>query len=235
MHNDKENKLDLVRTTKRWPLLLKRTIDLLITIPLLILFAPFFLLLGIIIKLESEGPIFFRQNRLGFYGKVFRIFKFLSILTNLHRPVTDSLHKDDPRITSFGNILRKYRLDELPQLINVLKGEMSLVGPRPLLPEFLDSYSEEDRRRMNLPPGMTGWQQVHGSATNSWEQRIALDLWYIDHWNIFIDFFVMFLTIKVVLKAETVYDKDGFQRSGIPSHSLKGKDEAKLPHSTEKD
>jgi len=235
MRDDKEYKLDLNQTADQWLLLVKRMIDLLLTIPLLILFVPLFLILGIVIKLESEGPVFFRQDRLGFRGKVFRIFKFRTMLNISQKPTSDFLHKNDPRITRSGNVLRKYRLDELPQLINVLKGEMSLVGPRPLLPEFLDSYSKEDRRRMNMPPGMTGWQQVHGSAMNSWEQRITLDLWYIDHWNIFIDFYVMYLTIIVVLKAETVYDKDGFQRSGVPSHSLKGKDESKLPSSTQKD
>ena len=235
MLDETEEKLNSMKPVKRIPLLVKRTIDLLLSIPLLILLAPLFLILGIIIKWESKGPIFFRQNRLGYYGKVFRIFKFRTMITMSHKPEKDFLHKDDPRITRSGNILRKYRLDELPQLINVFKGEMSLVGPRPLLPEFLDSYSKEDRRRMNMPPGMTGWQQVHGSAQNTWEQRIILDLWYIDHWNILIDFYVMYLTIIVVLKAETVYDKEGFQRSGVPSHSPKRRGESESPGSIGKD
>ena len=219
MHS--EGQKDNITIGKRVMLSMKRMIDLLISIMLLLMLSPIFLVVGIIIKLESKGPVFFRQNRLGYNGKIFRIFKFRSMVTNIQKPVTESLHKDDPRITRSGKVLRKFRLDELPQLINVFKGEMSLVGPRPLLPEFLDSYADDDRRRMNMPPGMTGWQQVNGSATNSWEQRINLDLWYIDHWNIFVDLYVLLLTVAVVLRAETVYDKDGFQRSGIPTNASK--------------
>jgi sugar transferase EpsL len=209
----------------------KRSFDLILTIPLLIVLVPVFLLLGIAITWESEGPVFFRQRRLGFRGHEFRIFKFRTMVNAPENNASAGLlHVDDPRITRIGRILRKYRLDELPQLINVLKGEMSLVGPRPLLPEYLDSYSKEDRRRMDVPPGITGWQQVHGAATNTWEQRVTLDLWYVDHRNVLIDFYTMFLTIIVVLKADTVYGKDGFQRSGVPSRSSTGKAESELPH-----
>jgi sugar transferase EpsL len=210
---------------------IKRVVDLTLTIPLLIALVPVFLVLGIAIKLESAGPVFFRQRRLGFRGREFRIYKFRTMVDAAeHNPSGGFLHVDDPRITRSGKVLRKYRLDELPQLINVLKGEMSLVGPRPLLPEYLDSYSKEDRRRMDVPPGITGWQQVHGAATNTWEQRVSLDLWYVDHHNVLIDFYTMFRTIIVVLKADTVYGKDGFQRSGVPTHSSIGKAESELPH-----
>jgi len=122
----------------------------------------------------------------------------------------------DPRITRVGAFLRKYRLDELPQLFNVLSGEMSLVGPRPLLPEFLPYWSERDKRRLLVKPGITGWQQVTGGSRHSWSERIDKDLWYIDHWSFWIDCEVLLRTLVVVLKADTLFGADGWQRSGTP-------------------
>ena len=180
--------------------------------------------------------MFFRQERLGFRGRVFSIFKFRTMVHRRQKKGPDLfLSEDDPRITRFGGILRKYRLDELPQLLNVLKGEMSLVGPRPLLPEFLDSYTVEERRRMDVFPGMTGWQQVHGASTNSWEERISLDLWYVDNWSMAVDLSVLFLTIKVVLKADTVYDKAGTLRNGVPTRFSTGIGATELPRNIKED
>ena len=124
--------------------------------------------------------------------------------------------QSDPRITRIGAWLRKYRIDEVPQLLNVLSGEMSLVGPRPVLPEYLHAYSERDRRRLLVKPGATGWQQVNGGSQNTWDERITLDLWYVDNWSLGVDLKVMLRTIFIVLKADTVYGKDGWQRSGYP-------------------
>jgi sugar transferase EpsL len=216
--------------------LLKRVLDLVVAIPLVVLLLPLFLFVGIVIRLESSGPMFFRQDRLGFRGRVFSIFKFRTMVHRRQKKGPDLfLSEDDPRITRFGGILRKYRLDELPQLLNVLKGEMSLVGPRPLLPEFLDSYTVEERRRMDVFPGMTGWQQVHGASTNSWEERISLDLWYVDNWSMAVDLSVLVLTIKVVLKADTVYDKAGTLRNGVPTRFSTGIGATELPRNIKED
>ena len=128
--------------------------------------------------------------------------------------------RDDPRITRAGQILRRLRLDELPQLLNVLRGEMSLVGPRPLLPEFLPYYSDLDRRRLEAVPGMTGWQQVHGAARNTWRERVALDVWYVDHAGLALDLWILLLTVGVVVRADSAYAEDGSQRSGLPDAYL---------------
>jgi lipopolysaccharide/colanic/teichoic acid biosynthesis glycosyltransferase len=124
--------------------------------------------------------------------------------------------RDDPRITRVGRFLRASRIDELPQLLNVLAGDMSLVGPRPLLPEFLAYYSTFDLRRLEVPPGMTGWQQVNGAARHSWRERVALDVWYVDHRSLGLDLRILWKTVAVVVRADTVYAEDGSQDSGLP-------------------
>jgi lipopolysaccharide/colanic/teichoic acid biosynthesis glycosyltransferase len=126
-------------------------------------------------------------------------------------------------ITSVGKWLRNYRLDELPQLINVARGEMSLVGPRPLVPVYADSWTDEERKRLNMRPGMTGWQQVRGAATHNWDQRVALDVWYVEHWTLLLDLFILLRTPWVVISAKTVYGQDGVDCSSIPPRALKGK------------
>jgi lipopolysaccharide/colanic/teichoic acid biosynthesis glycosyltransferase len=125
--------------------------------------------------------------------------------------------QNDPRVTRVGTWLRKYRIDELPQIFNVLRGKMSLVGPRPLLPDYLDAYSARDRRRLLVKPGVTGWQQVNGGSRNTWDERITLDLWYVDNWSFWVDLKVLLLTVLVVLKSDGVYGNDGWQRSGYPT------------------
>ncbi len=202
-------------------LLYKRLFDLVLGSLVLLVMSPILVLIGIAIAVESPGGPFFRQERLGLHGSVFRIFKFRTMRQGPTPAGPPSpLHRDDPRITHLGHILRRYRLDEFPQLINVLRGEMSLVGPRPLLPEYLPYYQRADRRRLEMPPGMTGWQQVHGAATNTWDERVALDVWYVDHWSPGIDLVVLCKTLLVVFKADTVYDRDGYQRSGIPPAAM---------------
>lgn len=206
---------------KRWQLVLKRLTDLIGGTVLMILISPVLLVVSLAIKLESPGPVFFRQERLGLKGKVFRIFKFRSMVQNAEQLMPGvTAHRRDPRITRVGHFLRKYRLDEFPQLFNVIRGEMSLVGPRPLLPEYLEHYAESDHKRMLLPPGMTGWQQIKGGSTNTWEERVALDVWYVEHWNFLLDLLILLRTPLVVLKADTVYGQDGWQRSGAPPDAL---------------
>jgi sugar transferase EpsL len=130
----------------------------------------------------------------------------------------------DPRITKIGYVLRKYRLDELPQLFNVVLGQMSLVGPRPLMPELLYAYSEYDKRRLEAIPGMTGWQQINGGSEHTWEERINYDVWYVDHKSFWLDIKILFMTIWIVINPKGVYGKDGKQISGVPTaliHVLK--------------
>jgi len=180
--------------------------------------APVFAACAAVIKATSKGPVFFRQERLGLNGKVFRIFKFRTMVDNAAAQGTgDITFKTDPRITRVGRMLRDYRLDELPQLLNVLRGEMSLVGPRPLLPKFLHAYSEYDRRRLEVMPGMTGWQQVNGASNNSWEERVDHDVWYVDHQSLLLDLKILFKTVAVVVRPTNVYGDDGKQLSGVPT------------------
>ncbi|BDU75450.1 sugar transferase [Mesoterricola sediminis] len=193
----------------------KRAFDLVVALVLLALAGPFLLLVALAIRLDSPGPALFRQARLGLGGRVFSIFKFRTMRAggDAGSLVT---HRDDPRITRVGRLLRATRLDELPQLLNVVRGEMSLVGPRPLLPEYLPYYAPGDRRRMDVPPGMTGWQQVNGAARHTWRERIALDLHYVDHRTFLLDLRILLRTVRVVLRADTVYAPDGSQTSGVP-------------------
>jgi lipopolysaccharide/colanic/teichoic acid biosynthesis glycosyltransferase len=176
---------------------------------------------SLIIKAGSAGPVLFRQKRLGLHGRTFAIWKLRTMVVNAANLEPGLWTFDgDPRITRAGKFLRKYRLDELPQLLNVLAGEMSLVGPRPLLPVFLPAWSERDRLRLLVKPGMTGWQQVNGGSLHTWNERIDMDLWYVDHWDIWIDWLILLRTLFVILKADSLFGADGWQRSGTPPTNL---------------
>jgi lipopolysaccharide/colanic/teichoic acid biosynthesis glycosyltransferase len=197
---------------------LKRCLDLAGATGLLIVSGPLILLAAVVIKLDSPGPVFFRQKRVGKNGNPFLIWKLRTMADNaVNQGAGLFTFQNDPRITRVGAWLRKYRIDELPQVLNVLCGEMSLVGPRPLLPDYLHAYSERDLRRLLVKPGVTGWQQVNGGSRNTWDERITLDLWYVDNWSVWVDLKVIFLTAPVVLKADSVYGNDGWQRSGYPT------------------
>jgi lipopolysaccharide/colanic/teichoic acid biosynthesis glycosyltransferase len=195
----------------------KRALDLVLGGLLLVLAMPLLALLALAVRLDSPGPAWFRQTRLGLGGRPFSIIKFRTMRdgsTRLGSGLCTS--RDDFRITRVGRVLRNLRLDELPQLFNVLGGSMSLVGPRPLLPEFLPYYSDLDRRRMEVPPGMTGWQQVNGAGRHGWRERVALDVWYVDHLSLALDLEILWRTAGVLLRADTVYAEDGSQNSGLP-------------------
>lgn len=211
-------------------LVLKRCLDLAGAITLLVIFAPLMFLAAVLIKLDSRGPVFFRQKRAGRNGAPFLIWKFRTMMEKaVNQGAGLVTFQNDPRITRTGEWLRKYRIDELPQAFNILRGEMSLIGPRPLLPDYLHAYSERDRRRMLIKPGATGWQQVNGGSRNTWDERITLDLWYVDHWNLWVDLKIICLTVLVVLKADSVYGKDGWQRSGCPTGVVEGMDRRSEP------
>ena len=196
----------------------KRLFDLLGSALLIGATTPAMAVCAAAIKATSKGPIFFRQERLGLHGSVFRIFKFRTMVDQAEKRGTGVVtFKTDPRITRVGRVLRDYRLDELPQLFNVLRGEMSLVGPRPLLPRFLPAYSERDKRRLEVPPGMTGWQQVNGGSNHTWEERIDKDVWYVDHRSLLLDLTILLKTVLVVVRPTNVYGSDGQQLSGVPT------------------
>lgn len=199
----------------------KRLFDFIGACLLLILLSPLFAFIAVAIKLNLRGPVFFRQIRLGLDCKTFSIFKFRTMVPNAESFGAGlSTFEGDPRVTKVGCALRKYRLDELPQLINVILGRMSLVGPRPLLPEYLGAYSKKARKRMLMPPGMTGWQQVNGGAIHTWQERVEFDVWYVEHWTPWLDLAILLRTPSVILKADTVYGRDGWQRSGVPDTQL---------------
>ncbi len=196
----------------------KRWFDLLGATCLIGATAPVMAVCAAAIKATSRGPVFFRQERLGLHGRVFRIFKFRTMVDNAAGQGSgDITFKQDPRITGVGRVLRDYRLDELPQLFNVIRGEMSLVGPRPLLPRFLSAYTDRDKRRLEAMPGMTGWQQVNGGSSHTWDERIDLDVWYVSHQSLLLDLQILVKTVLVVLRPTDVYAQDGKQLSGLPT------------------
>lgn len=181
---------------------MKRFMDLALVIASLPLVAPVFLLLAIMVRVRLGSPILFTQVRPGLGGRPFRMMKFRT-MTNA-RGADGQLLPDAERLTSFGRFLRSTSLDELPELWNVLKGEMSLVGPRPLLMEYLPLYSPEQARRHEVRPGITGWAQVNGRNALSWEEKFKLDVWYVDNQSIALDIKILFMTIKKVFMREGV-------------------------------
>lgn len=163
------------------------------------MFSPLILLCSLCILLIDGRPILFTQDRPGLNGKIFKIYKFRTMRRQTIEGLTDF-----QRMTKIGSFMRKTSLDELPQLFNVLRGELSLVGPRPLLVEYLSLYNSDQQRRHLVKPGITGWAQVNGRNAISWEKKFALDIWYVDNWSIFLDFKILYLTAVKVLKRSQV-------------------------------
>jgi lipopolysaccharide/colanic/teichoic acid biosynthesis glycosyltransferase len=181
---------------------LKRIIDIIGSLIGLVVASPIIVVISIIIYITMGRPIFFKQVRPGLKGKPFVIYKFRTMLDL--RDEKGNLLPDEKRLTTIGKFLRNTTLDELPEFWNVLKGDMSLVGPRPLLMEYLDRYTPEQARRHNVKPGMTGWAQINGRNAITWEEKFKLDVWYVDNWNILLDLKIIFLTILKVLKREGI-------------------------------
>ncbi len=182
---------------------IKRFLDFFSAVLLLICLSPFWVLLLILCLKKIGKPIFFRQERTGINGKIFKIYK-LRTMTNA-KDANGKLLPDAERLTSFGRFLRATSLDEIPQLLNVLKGDMSLVGPRPLLPRYLPLYSPEQMRRHYVKPGITGWAQIRGRNAISWSEKFKLDEWYVDNWSFCLDIKILILTVMEVV----------FKHSGI--------------------
>lgn len=184
------------------PPLRKRVFDLGLTIPGLILISPFLAGIAVVARLVQGSPVLFRQVRPGFLGEPFTMYKFRTM--SEERGVEGELLPDAERLTKLGRLLRSFSLDELPEIFNVLKGEMSLVGPRPLLMRYLERYSDEQHRRHEVLPGITGWTQINGRNINSWEQKFRYDVWYVDHWSLRLDMRILLITLWKVLKREGI-------------------------------
>nr|WP_269466232.1 sugar transferase [Caldithrix abyssi] len=176
--------------------------DFTIALTGLILISPVLLLLSIVLLIQMGRPIFFVQTRPGYQGKPFGLIKFRTMKNEVDKQ--GNLLPDEKRLTRFGQFLRSTSLDELPELFNVLKGDMSLVGPRPLLMEYLPLYSKEQARRHEVKPGITGWAQVNGRNALTWQEKFKLDVWYVDHVSFWLDLKILSLTILKVLKREGI-------------------------------
>lgn len=180
----------------------KRLLDLIFALILAVPSALIIAVCGLAIKLESKGPVFFVQQRPGYKGKLFRIYKLRTMISQT-QPEGGVL-TNVQRITKSGRVIRKLSLDELPQLINVLKADMSFIGPRPLLPSYLPLYSEEEMRRHDVLPGISGWAQVNGRNAITWEQKFALDVYYVDHISFWLDARIFFKTIVNILRRQGI-------------------------------
>jgi lipopolysaccharide/colanic/teichoic acid biosynthesis glycosyltransferase len=186
---------------------LKRFIDFLFSLTILLFLFPILLLIAIIIKLTSPGPIFFMQERVGRGGNLFKIYKFRTMIVNKNREIIQTF-ENDPEITMIGKILRRLKVDEIPQLINVFWGDMALIGPRPALPLLYKKYNYvELQKRLSVRPGMTGWAQIHGNIFLSWEERLKYDSYYVEHLSFLLDIRIIVKTVAVVLFGEQKFIK----------------------------
>jgi lipopolysaccharide/colanic/teichoic acid biosynthesis glycosyltransferase len=185
----------------------KRALDVAASAIGLMLAAPVFAGAAVAIRLETPGPVILRQTRVGKDGRDFTMFKFRTMVVDAHTTGAGWLTaEDDPRITRVGAILRKTALDELPQLVNVLRGDMSIVGPRPTLRYQVEQYTPRQRRRLEVRPGLTGWAQVRGRNLLTWPERIELDVWYVEHRSLWLDAKILARTVPVLLRGAGVYN-----------------------------
>jgi lipopolysaccharide/colanic/teichoic acid biosynthesis glycosyltransferase len=186
-----------------------RALDLAVALIVLPVAAPLTALAAVAIKLESRGPVFYRQRRVGRHGRPFELWKLRTMV-----PRAESMGagvyvlQGDPRITRVGRLLRRFSLDELPNLVNVLKGEMAVVGPRPTVQEQVDRYTERQRRRLEVKPGITGWAQVNGRTSLSWPERIELDVWYVEHRSLRLDLKILAKTARMLATGHGLYSED---------------------------
>jgi sugar transferase EpsL len=185
-------------------MIIKRIFDLVISIFLLVLLSPFILIICLCIKFFLGSPVFFIQTRPGLNSNPFRMIKFRSMSDK--KDANGNLEEDIIRMTPFGSFLRKYSIDELPELWNVLIGDMSLVGPRPLLSEYISLYSKEQLTRHDVLPGITGWAQVNGRNAISWDEKFNYDLWYINNQSFLLDLKILYITLKKIIIKEGIYN-----------------------------
>ncbi len=180
----------------------KRLFDLILTIPGLVLISPLLLISALLVRIYHGRPILFSQTRPGYHGELFKLYKFRTMTDA--RDTAGNLLPDDQRMTRLGRFLRASSLDELPELFLIIGGKMSLVGPRPLLVQYLARYSPEQARRHYVLPGITGWAQIHGRNALTWADKFNLDLWYVDHWSLWLDIQILALTFWKVIQREGI-------------------------------
>jgi lipopolysaccharide/colanic/teichoic acid biosynthesis glycosyltransferase len=188
---------------------LTRALDVVLSTALLVVTAPLLALAALAIRLESRGPVFYRQLRVGHDGEAFQLWKLRTMV-----PGAESMGagiyvlEGDSRITRTGRLLRRFSLDELPNLVNVLKGDMAVVGPRPTVQEQVDRYTDRQRRRLEVKPGITGWAQINGRTSLSWPERIELDVWYVEHRSLRLDLRILLKTARMLATGHGLYSED---------------------------
>lgn len=198
--------------------MIKRILDLFFALLIGVIFLPFGLIISICIMMESEGPVFFQQERVGKNCKIFRIYKFRTMRRETKRG--EKSLSDMERMTKVGTFLRKTSLDEMPQILNILKGDMSFIGPRPLLVEYISRYTEYQMRRHEVEPGISGWAQVNGRNAISWEEKFEYDVWYVNHNSFFLDCKIFLRTIW------TLFNRLGVNKSsGVTMEEFLGKEQ----------
>lgn len=180
----------------------KRVLDILISSMALIFLSPIMLIIYVLVIINLGSPAFFVQERVGKDNKVFKMIKFRTMKDSKDK--NGNLLSDNERVTKFGSFLRSFSLDELPEFINVIKGEMSLVGPRALLVQYLECYDDEQIRRHDVLPGLTGWAQINGRNSITWSEKFKLDVWYVDNWSLWLDIKIFFLTFWKVIKRDGI-------------------------------
>ena len=188
---------------------MSRPLDLLASVVLLVLAAPVLGLAALAIRLESRGPVFYRQRRVGRHGRPFELWKLRTMVRGAEAMGAGIyVLEGDPRITRVGRLLRRFSLDELPNLVNVVKGDMALVGPRPTVAEQVDRYTDRQRRRLEVKPGITGWAQVNGRTSLPWPERIELDVWYVEHRSLLLDLRILARTARMLASGRGLYSEE---------------------------
>lgn len=200
---------------------IKRLLDIILSLAALMVLSPILLITAVLVRIKLGRPVIFHQERPGRYGKIFRLYKFRSMTDD--RDETGSLLPDDLRLTRFGRLLRSTSLDELPELLNILRGDMSIVGPRPLLVKYLPLYNDEQKHRHDVRPGLTGWAQVHGRNLLSWEDKFRYDVWYTRNISFATDVRIVLLTVKCIfaregISSETAATMEEFSGTEESSH-----------------
>ncbi|MEA2331789.1 MAG: hypothetical protein QOH58_1927 [Thermoleophilaceae bacterium] len=188
---------------------MNRLLDLLVAALLLAIAAPLLAIAALLIKLESRGPVVYRQRRVGMHGEPFELWKLRTMVPGAERMGAGIyVLEGDPRITRVGRLLRRFSLDELPNLVNVLRGEMAVVGPRPTVQEQVDRYTDRQRRRLEVKPGITGWAQVNGRTSLPWPERIELDVWYVEHRSLRLDVRILARTARLLASGHGLYSEE---------------------------
>ena len=191
----------------------KRCLDIILASLALVFLSPLFAVIAIAVKLTSPGPIIFHQTRVGLNNRPFTFYKFRSMLEGAeHKGLGYAVEQDDDRITKVGKYLRNASLDELPQLFNILKGDMSLVGPRPTIPSEVAKWPKELMLRQQVRPGISGWAQINGRNLISWDEKLILDVWYVKNWSLWLDIKILLKTVPTLLKQKEIYGADGIAR-----------------------